>query len=70
MPPFIIRKMTRLALGLKCSPGRTPPVPPVGMFGAAAACASDVFSICDSATRPKPPPRRVSAWRRVNGLKM
>src|SRR5512132_31049 len=49
-PPFIIRKMTRLALGLKCRLGRTPPLPPVGIVGAvAAACASDVFSICDSA---------------------
>src|SRR5437867_1232085 len=61
-PPFMKRKITRFAFGLKCSSLRTPPVP----LGTASA--SEVLSMLDSATMPNPPPIRARAWRRVTGF--
>ena len=61
-PPFMKRKITRFAFGLKCSSLRTPPV------SVGAASASEALSMLDSATMPNPPPMRARAWRRVTGF--
>jgi len=68
-PPFMNRKITRFAFGLKSSCLMTPfQFGGDDLAGLAAACSSDSLSMLDSATRPNPPPILDKAWRRVSGL--